>query len=238
MKTKRKIIRIDEDLCDGCGECVPSCAEGAIQVIDGKARLVADVYCDGLGACLGHCPKGALEIIEREADEFDEEEVEKLLKSKEAVCPSSREQVFGPISCECANQPVSHAVSHTSGSALSHWPVQLNLVSPKAPFLRGADLLIAADCTAFAYAGFHRDFLEGKALLIGCPKFDDQQGYVKRLADIFRETDLRSVTVLVMEVPCCQGMTAIVERALKDAGKEIPFHKAVIGTRGNILSRS
>jgi ferredoxin len=231
VKTIRKIVHINEDLCDGCGECVPSCAEGAMQVVDGKVRLVGDVYCDGLGACIGHCPKGALEIIEREAEEFDEEEVKRLLGSRAPACPSGREEVFGPLACECANRPVSQA----PGSALAHWPVQISLVAPQAPFLRGADLLVAADCTAFAYAGFHADFLEGKALLIGCPKFDDQKGYLQRLAAIFMEADIKSVTVLVMEVPCCQGMTAIVERAVKDSGREIPVHKAVIGIRGNVL---
>jgi Fe-S-cluster-containing hydrogenase component 2 len=237
MKKKRNIIQIDEDLCDGCGECVPSCAEGAIQIIDGKARLVGDVYCDGLGACLGHCPQGALEIIEREAVEFDEEEVEKLLKSREieeskvSGCPSARTHVFGPTPCEEANRPT----VHSQGSALGHWPVQLRLVSPEAPFLKGADLLVAADCTAFAYAGFHEDFLKGRALLIGCPKFDNPELYLERLTDIFREADIKSVTVLVMEVPCCQGMTAIVERAVRDSGKDIPFSVSVIGVRGSVL---
>jgi ferredoxin len=231
MRKKRDIIQIDENLCDGCGECVPSCAEGAIQIIDGKARLAGDVYCDGLGACLGHCPQGALQIVEREAEEFDEEEVEKLLKSKESGCPSAQTHVFDPTPCEQANRPA----VHSQGSELGHWPVQLRLVPPKAPFLKDADLLVAADCTAFAYAGFHEEFLKGRALLIGCPKFDNPQLYLERLTEIFREADIRSVTVLVMEVPCCQGMTAIVERAVRDSGKDIPVHVSVIGVRGSVL---
>lgn len=226
MKTKRKIIHIDKDLCDGCGECVPSCAEGAIRVIDGKARLVGDLYCDGLGACLGHCPKGALEIIEREAEDFDGEAVKKLQHSgQETACPFVREQALGH--CEHSHKPVS-----LTGSALLNWPVQLRLVSPKAPFLKGADLLIAADCTAFAYGGFHGDFLRGQTLLIGCPKLDNPREYVERLTAIFKEAGIRRLTVLVMEVPCCQGMTAIAESALRASGKSIPFEKAVIGTGG------
>ncbi len=167
MKVQRRIIKIDDELCDGCAQCVPSCAEGAIQIIDGKARLVEEKYCDGLGACLGECPTGALSIVQREAEEFDEEAVEEHLSSKtqkvhhdEATlpcgCPSSQMQTFAP-----------HA------SRLSHWPVQIRLVPATAPFLQGADLLVAADCTPVAYPNFHQDFLQDKAVMIGCPKFDD-----------------------------------------------------------------
>jgi Fe-S-cluster-containing hydrogenase component 2 len=244
MKVKRPIIEIDEDLCDGCGECVPSCAEGAIQVVEGKARLVSDVYCDGLGACLGHCPQGALTLIDREAEEFDEEEVEKLLKSKKqserpatrehfAGCPSAQTQVFGHTPCETANRPVSH---FTEGSALSHWPVQIRLIAPNAPFLRDADLLVAADCTPFAYPDFHRDFMKGRVVLVGCPKLDNAQEYIERFKDIFSQGGIKSVTIAVMEVPCCQAMPRIVEEAMKAAGTDIPVEVVVISTRGRVLN--
>ena len=244
MKINRKIIEIDEELCDGCGQCVPSCAEGALQVIDGKARLVADIYCDGLGACLGDCPTGALSIIERKADDFDEEAVEKHLNAvaikepeKEATmacgCPSSQIQSFvPPESCQEANKPVVHKDIVTE---LSHWPVQIRLVPPTAPFLKNADLLVAADCTPIAYPNFHRDFLKGKVVMVGCPKFDDSQEYIKKFADIFGTTDIKSVTVLVMDVPCCRGLPTIVEKGMELAGKKIPVEVVVINARGDIL---
>jgi ferredoxin len=246
MKVMRKIIEIDDELCDGCGECVPSCAEGAIEIVDGKARLAAEKYCDGLGACLGECPTGALTIVEREAAEFDEEAVEEYLSSKpqeeapqEATmacgCPSTQIQAFAPsTSCEEANKP---AVQSSVGSALSHWPVQIKLVPPIAPFLKGADLLVAADCTPVAYANFHQDFLNGKVLMIGCPKFDDVQEYIQKFTDIFKTADIKSITALIMEVPCCSGLPIIIQRAMMDAGKEIPIEEIVISTRGEILKK-
>ncbi len=244
MKINRKIIEIDEELCDGCGQCVPSCAEGAIQIVDGKAKLVADIYCDGLGACLGECPTGALNIVEREAEDFDEEAVEEYLRSKvqeekpeEATmacgCPSSQIQSFASAaSCQEANEP---AVQESTVSALSHWPIQIKLVPPQAPFLKGADLLVASDCTPVAYPNFHRDFLKGKAVMIGCPKFDDVQEYIEKFAAIFKTADIKSVTVAVMEVPCCQGLPVIVEKGMEIAGKKIPLEKVVIGAQGDIL---
>jgi len=244
MKINRKIIEIDEELCDGCGQCVPSCAEGAIQIVDGKAKLVADIYCDGLGACLGECPTGALNIVEREAEDFDEEAVEERLSSiagdespEEATmacgCPSSQIQSFASAaSCQEANEPV---VQESTVSALSHWPLQIKLVPPQAPFLKGADLLVAADCTPVAYPNFHRDFLKGKAVMIGCPKFDDVQEYIEKFAAIFKTADIKSVTVAVMEVPCCQGLPVIVEKGMEIAGKKIPLEKVVIGAQGDIL---
>ena len=245
MKINRKIIEIDEELCDGCEQCVPSCAEGAIQIVDGKARLVSEIYCDGLGACLGECPTGALNIVEREAEDFDEEAVEEHLSSmardetpEEATmacgCPSSQIQSFVPSqSRQEANES---AVQESTVSALSHWPVQIKLVPPQAPFLKGADLLVAADCTPVAYPNFHRDFLKGKAVMVGCPKFDDVQEYVEKFAAIFKMADIRSVTVVVMEVPCCQGLPVIVERGMEMAGKKIPLEKVVIGAQGDLLS--
>jgi Fe-S-cluster-containing hydrogenase component 2 len=246
MKEKRKIIQIDEELCDGCGNCVTSCAEGAIQIIDGKAKLMAEKYCDGLGACLGECPRGALEIVERDADDFDQDAAESHVKTQRAStaseettlpcgCPSTRLQTFTLSSpCEKANKPV----SQTGGqSSLSHWPVQITLVPANAPFLQGADLLVAADCTAFAYPRFHEDFLKGKSLLVGCPKLDDAQAYVQKFAEIFTKADIRSITVLVMEVPCCQGLPVILQKGMSAAGKSIPMEKVVINSRGEVIRR-
>jgi NAD-dependent dihydropyrimidine dehydrogenase PreA subunit len=246
MKEKRKIIEIDENRCDGCGMCVPSCAEGAIQIVDGKARLVADKYCDGLGACLGECPKDALKIVEREAEVFDQAAADGHVASQKSSsvsesipmacgCPSTMIQTFStPGRCEKANEPVSQS---TGVSALTHWPVQIRLVPPTAPFLKGADLLVAADCTPFAYPRFHEDFLKGRAVLVGCPKLDDAQAYVEKFAEIFQKADVKSVTVLVMEVPCCQGLPVILQRAMVTAGKEIPLEKVVISSRGEVIRR-
>ncbi|MBN1849455.1 MAG: 4Fe-4S binding protein [Deltaproteobacteria bacterium] len=241
MKVNRKIIKIDEELCDGCGNCVPSCAEGAIQIVDGKARLVSDKYCDGLGACLGECPQGALTIEERAADEFDEDAVEAYLHSKESYedhhaetmacgCPSTQIQSFIPTqSCQQANEPKNQA---SAGSQLSHWPIQIRLIPAKAPFLKNANLLVTADCTVAAYPRFHGDFLNGRVMLMGCPKFDDAEGYIQKFADIFRTADIKGITVLSMDVPCCQGMPYIVEKGLERAGKKIPVEKVIISTQG------
>ena len=253
MKTVRKIIEIDEELCDGCGNCVPSCAEGALQIVDGKARVIADIYCDGLGACLGECPMGALKILEREADEFDEEAVEKLLarqKQKEQTreapvlsggCPSARLQSFAsPESssasspCQEANKP---AAFEETESALSHWPVQIMLVPPTAPFLKGADLLVLADCVPVAFPTVHRDFLKGKAVMMGCPKFDDAQHYIEKFAQICKQSGIKSITAVVMEVPCCSGLPIIVKKGMELSGVQIPMEEVVISTRGQILQR-
>ena len=236
MKVMRKIIEIDDELCDGCGECVPACAEGAIEVVDGKARVVAEKYCDGLGACMGDCPNDALRIVEREAEDFDEEAVEVYLKEKEkkpektlpvAGCPSSQIKTFVPS-----------GVKGGGASNLSHWPVQINLIQPQAPFLKGADLLVAADCTAFAYANFHQDYLKGKAVMIGCPKFDDAEAYIQKFTDIFKTADIKSVTALIMEVPCCSALPVIIQRAMAAAKKEIPMEIKVISTRGEVLKNN
>ncbi len=246
MKVRRKIIEIDEELCDGCGQCIIGCAEAALVLVDGKAKLVAEKYCDGLGACLGECPTGALKIVERVSDDFDEEAVEELLKAnkeKEAKtaapdmacgCAGSNIQSFVPQTpCQSANQP--QAMAPAGSSALTHWPVQIRLVPPTAPFLQGADLLIAADCTPLAYANFHQDFINGKVVMMGCPKFDDQQSYVDKLAEIFATANISSVTTAIMEVPCCGSMRGIVSEAMKRAGREIPSKEIVISTRGDIL---
>lgn len=239
MKVKRKIIHIDDERCDGCGACVPSCAEGAIEVVDGKARMVAEKYCDGLGACLGECPKGALTIEERVADEFDEEAVEEYLSKKEEPaqelvmacgCPSSQIRTLAPK----AQDEVGGA---DQKSTLSHWPVQIKLVPPTAPFLKNARLLVAADCTAVAYPNFHRDFLKGKAVMIGCPKFDDVQEYVEKFAQIFKTAEIRSVTIVEMEVPCCSALPKIVKRGMELAGKSLPMEEVVVSSSGEILKR-
>jgi Pyruvate/2-oxoacid:ferredoxin oxidoreductase delta subunit len=246
MKVKRKIVQIDEEKCDGCGQCVPSCAEGAIQIVNGKARLVSEKFCDGLGACLGECPNDALRVIEREAEDFDEQAVEEYINSMSPAkspelqpmacgCPSAQIQSFaGPKTCQEANQPVSKA---SSVSSLSHWPVQIKLVPPTAPFLKGADLLVAADCTPVAYPNFHRDFLNGKVVMVGCPKFDEVQTYIHKFADIFNTAGIKSVEVVTMEVPCCQGLPVIVKKGLELAGKKIPISQVIISTRGEVLKR-
>jgi Fe-S-cluster-containing hydrogenase component 2 len=244
MKVKRKIIEIDEELCTGCGQCIISCAEGALEIVDGKAKLVADKYCDGLGACLGECPEGALTVVERDAEDFDEHAVEERLedlKKQEAAqpamacgCPSAQIRTFTP---EKWTRESAASAAHETASALTHWPVQIRLVPPTAPFLKNADLLVAADCTPVAYPDFHRDFLEGKAVLIGCPKFDDVQEYVEKFAGIFSHASINSVTVVIMEVPCCGGLPMIVRRGMEIAGKSIPLEQIVISARGEILRR-
>ena len=245
MKTTRKIINIDQDRCDGCGLCVPSCAEGAIRIVNGKATLVAQKYCDGLGACLGECPRGALKIVEAEAEAFDPAAVAAHSPAKEALpmaaestlacgCPSTMVQTLSPP--EPPVKSVRKRKQKPSASALSHWPVQIRLVPPEAPFLKGADLLVAADCTAFAYPRFHEDFLAGKSVLAGCPKLDDVEAYLHKFVQIFRIASPKSVTILAMEVPCCQGLPALVERALVLAGKEVPIKKVTIGLRGEVLA--
>lgn len=251
MKNVRKIIKIDEELCDGCGLCVPDCAEGSLKVIDGKVRLVADKLCDGLGACLGTCPKGALQIIEREADEFDEHAVEQYLaaekkkaeapkpvKTMDCGCASTHIQSFRPAtSCQTANKPQAIPAAGAAASGLSHWPVQIRLVPPTAPFLQNADLLIAADCTAVAARSFQEKYLDGKAVMMGCPKFDDAEMYVDRFTEIFRNCNLNSITVLIMEVPCCSAMNVIVRRAIERAKVNIPIEQVTISVRGEEVAR-
>jgi ferredoxin len=247
MKINRKIIQIDEEKCNGCGLCVPSCAEGALQIIDGKARLMADKFCDGLGACLGECPNDALHVIERVAEDFDEKAVEEHLKVSGAAhgahsqahspaaagCPSSRLQTFAPATPRQQGSP--SVSSSDSPSALSHWPVQIRLVPPTAPFLKGADLLVAADCTPIAYPNFHRDFLTGKVVMMGCPKFDEADAYVEKFTEIFKVSGVKSVSVVTMEVPCCQGLPMIVRKGLELSKKKIPLEQIILSTRGEVL---
>ncbi|MCG6879183.1 MAG: 4Fe-4S binding protein [Deltaproteobacteria bacterium] len=234
MKVMRKIIEIDDERCDGCGECVPACAEGAIQVIDGKARVMADKYCDGLGACLGECPNDALRIVEREAEDFDEAAVEAYLEAK-----GNKEEKPLPITgCPSSQLQTNFTPPGESGASnLAHWPIQIHLVPPHAPFLKNADLLVAADCTAFACGNFHRDYLKGKVLMVGCPKFDDREAYLQKFTDIFNMADIKRITVLVMEVPCCSGLPVIIQRAMAAAKKEIPMETRVISMRGEEKKR-
>ncbi len=246
MKVKRKIIEIDEELCDGCGECVTACEEGAIQIVDGVAKVVNDVFCDGLGACIGDCPLDALKIVEREAAPFDEELVQKHLERLEADspkeetlacgCPSTKMQSFMPMgSCEQANKPAS---IQSQQSALAHWPIQISLVPPTAPFLKGSDLQVVADCVPAAYPNFHQDFLKDKTIMMGCPKFDDTQAYIEKFADVFKTAGLKSITVVVMEVPCCSGLPVIVKKGLELSGMDIPLEEVIISIReGQVLQR-
>jgi Pyruvate/2-oxoacid:ferredoxin oxidoreductase delta subunit len=237
---KRKIVKIDEEKCNGCGLCIPNCAEGALQIVDGKAKLITDKFCDGLGACLGHCPQDAIVITEREADEFDEKAVEHHLHQKGETerpkveplftgCPSSRVMQFKTPKPAAETTPRSPGIS-----MLSQWPVQLKLVPVQAPYFQDADLLIAADCVPFAYANFHQDFLQGKAVVVGCPKLDDIQYYRDKLTEIFRTNSIRSITLPYMEVPCCFGLVKATEDALAASGKKIPLKKVKIGIRGDV----
>ena len=236
-KTVRKIIRIDEEKCDGCGVCIPACAEGALQIIDGKAKLVSEIYCDGLGACLGECPQGAITIEERVAEEFVEEatklHLEKenhTMKKLPCGCPSAtvtqfeRQETTGVVPREATNQQ----------SMLGHWPVQLTLVPPTAPFLQGADLMLVSDCVPFAYAGLHQDFIKDHAVLVACPKLDDFHAHLKKLTDILSHSSVRSLTVVHMEVPCCSGLVHMVKQAMQLAGKDIPLKEITVGIRGDL----
>lgn len=260
MGKPRKVIRIDEAKCDGCGQCVLACAEGAIAIVDGKARLVSDTYCDGLGACLGECPQGALTIEEREAAEFDEAAVRDHLRRlgqphaptphhpahpapsaplhlhHGGGCPGSAVRSFRPAAAAtpcCADE--ARAATPAADSALGHWPVQLHLVPPRAAFLQGADLLLAADCAAFACGDFHARFLADHAVTIACPKLDDTGPYLEKLTRIFADNDLRSLHVVQMEVPCCFGLERLARQALAASGKAIPLQVTTIGVRGEVL---
>jgi Pyruvate/2-oxoacid:ferredoxin oxidoreductase delta subunit len=240
----RSIVKIDEEKCTGCGLCVPACAEGAIKIIDGKAKLISDKYCDGLGACLGECPVGAITIEERETEEFDKEAVKEQIKREQTVpavhhshsvnhpCPSAKATYFERNLTE--KEVVT--VPEKNASMLSQWPVQLTLVPPTAPLFENADLLIAADCVPFAYANFHSDFLRGKILVIGCPKLDNAGFYKKKLTEMFKQSNIRSVTLVNMEVPCCFGLYHLIKEALDSSRKNIPLKQEIISIKGNKIS--
>lgn len=244
----RKIIEIDEAKCNGCGNCVPACAEGAIEIIDGKAKVVKDMYCDGLGACLGHCPEDALKIVEREAEPFDEEAAMEYVRQKEAAqeksqpgnkpggCPGAALSNLG--GCPGSGLASFKAEPKTSGSnkettsSLGHWPVKIRLMPVDAPVLNGADLIIAADCAAVAHPDFHRAFVPGAVVLIGCPKFDADADYPNRFAELFASSNPASVTVVRMEVPCCGGLPYAVQNGLSASGSDVPYREVIVGRSG------
>ncbi len=269
----RQIIRIDEAKCTGCGECIPGCPEGALQVIDGKARLISDLFCDGLGACIGTCPVDAITVEEREAEPYDERRVMEniarqgpntinahlehlrehgefeLLKTaldflKErgirvpppaahagGGCPGSR-------AVQLEERPAAEEPAGRAVSRLRQWPVQITLVPPHAPYLAGADVALIADCVPFAYANLHEDFIKGRVVLVGCPKLDDVEAYRKKLAEVFRQNDIKSIAVVHMEVPCCFGLVHVLRQALGDAGKDIPVTETTISIRGEVLKKA
>jgi len=243
---KRKIIEIDEDKCNGCGACVTQCAEGALQIIDSKAKVVNDVFCDGLGACIGECPTDALKIVERDAPEFDEKAVEQHLRrekhqKKEPIgvepcgCPSHNPMILTATQAKSSRAKHGEPAEAELPPELTNWPVQWKLVTPSMPFFKGKDILIAADCVPFAYRDFHGKFLTGKPVIIGCPKLDDAQGYLDKLTDIFKNGTPKSVTLVHMEVPCCHGLQRIVDEAVKRSGKNIPVKTTVVGIKGHII---
>jgi ferredoxin len=274
---KRQIISINEEKCDGCSLCIPNCPEGAIQIIDGKARLISDLFCDGLGACIGHCPQEAITIEEREAEPYNEIKVmenvvkhgentirahlehleehgEKeylnqainfLKENKIKVKKMEKEKEDEALPCGCPgtalreikkekNNSSPTNLSTTQESTLTQWPVQLNLLPSQAPFFNNSDLLVCADCVPFAYPNLHSQLLKRKSLVIGCPKLDDINAYEEKLTEIIKNNDLKSITVAIMEVPCCYGMYSAVENAIKTSGKNIPLIKKTISVNGNI----
>ena len=260
-KLKRKIIKIDEDLCDGCGNCIPTCPEQAIQIVDTpkgpKAKLVKEIYCDGLGACLGSCPTGALTIEERVAEAYDEEATVARIKE---VVPEMLEVHLKHLEEHAQELPEYHSHKMPKGmtscpsvqmlswgkkkptlpseqqphlpSELRQWPIQLHLVPPFAPYFQKADLLIVADCVPFAYANFHQDFLKDKAIAIGCPKLDDMDAYLEKITQIIKTANPKSIKVIHMEVPCCFGLVHVVKKALTKSKKKLQFETVVIGIKG------
>ncbi|MGE4282081.1 MAG: ATP-binding protein [Clostridia bacterium] len=244
---KRKIIHIDEEKCNGCGLCVTACHEGAIELIDGKAKLVSDEYCDGLGNCLPECPTGAIVMIEREAAEFDEEAVQQRVqeaKKKEikkqtapSGCPGMAARMMNRASED--NQPKVQKeeapISQVLTSELRQWPVQLNLVNPNAQYFKGTNLLVAADCVAYAYANFHKEFIKNHTTVIGCPKLDDNEYYKEKLTEILKSNDIQSITVVRMEVPCCGGIVQAVKTAMLHSETIVPYREVVIGVEGDII---
>ncbi len=290
----REIVKIDEELCDGCGLCIPNCHEGALQIIDGKARLVSELMCDGLGACLGHCPQGAIEIEKREAEEYDEVTVIKqmvskgenliiahlkhlkdhgehgfmreaisYLKSHEAELDLDVKSIIGEVNsseaepqaesggCASGGCPGSAPVSfekpafkiapEAAGGApvqseLQQWPVQMHLINPSAGYFQGADLLIAADCAAFSHGDFHRTFIKDKKLVIACPKLDQgKEIYVEKIRRLIDDSKVNTITVVIMEVPCCGGLSQLVQMAIQQASRKVPVKEVVIGIKGDVL---
>jgi len=236
----REIVTIDETLCDGCGVCIPACHEGALQIVNGKARLVSDKLCDGLGACLGHCPRGAIKIERRAAAAFDDAVLKPAppapCASVGSGCPGSRFAQFASRSVATCPTRAGETTALGQSSELTHWPVQLRLLPPQAAVLHGASLLVAADCVPVACADFHARLLHGRAVVIGCPKFDDLPAYVEKLTDMIRTGGLRQIVVARMEVPCCGGIVAAVVEARRRAGTDTPITEIVVSTRGEVLA--
>ncbi len=236
-KTVRHIVRIDEEECDGCGACVPACTEGALQIVGGKARLVTEVYCDGLGACLGQCPRGAITIEERGAEEFDEDAAQRhaerssRLRTPAAAQPVPCRPTVGPAA---SARPVSQAGPDVhQAPALSNFPIQLGLVSPASPFLHDADILLAADCAGYVYAGLWQ-LLRGRVLLIACPKLDDAEAHLEKLTAILKESMVKSITVVRTEVPCCSGLVRLAMAAVARSGRKVPVDVVVVGIDGKL----
>ena len=231
----RNIVKIDEEKCNGCGDCVNACAEGAIEIIEGKAKLVSEVYCDGLGACIGHCPQDAITVEQREADEFDEQATKAHLTEQKSphqqsdfVCPSMSAKNLW----DKAESTKSGSVSVPS--QLSHWPVQLKLVSPQALYFASSDLLLVADCVPFAMGDFHNRFLKDHSIVVGCPKLDDSRFYIEKLAEIIKTNELNSLTVIHLEVPCCSGLTQIVKKAIGLANADLTFTDITVALDGRV----
>ncbi|NLE28073.1 MAG: 4Fe-4S binding protein [Phycisphaerae bacterium] len=246
MENVRKIIEINEELCDGCGQCANACAEGAIEIIDGKAKLVSEVYCDGLGACIGDCPQNAITMVERPAEPFDPKAVlqhhlEQDRKAKEME-KNTQQHPQHPSQCGCPGSAVRKIERESAEpqqqsnepSMLTNWPVQIRLVPVHAPYFEGAKVLIAGDCTSFAYGKFHADFITDHTVLIGCPKLDDPDLYRQKLAELFRNQPIESVEVVVMEVPCCRGLAHIVEDAIRESGKNYVLKVSTVTVGGKI----
>ncbi|MBU0637837.1 MAG: 4Fe-4S binding protein [Planctomycetes bacterium] len=257
----REIVTIDEQRCDGCGQCVPACHEGALRIVDGKAKLVSDIVCDGLGACLGHCPQDAIKIVRREAAPFDLTAVAAQRTDHSAEhqaracpgalpaltpsgpsggggCPGSRLMTFDPAEQHVAETRPRNEPSPTNRqSELTHWPVQLRLLPPTAPVLQGARLLIAADCVPVACADFHTRLLRGHAVALGCPKFDDLEGSIQKIEAMMRVNDLHGITVARMDVPCCQGILHAVLEARRQAASDVPVNDIVVNTRGKLIAQ-
>jgi NAD-dependent dihydropyrimidine dehydrogenase PreA subunit len=228
----RKIIKIDEERCNGCGRCVDACAEGALEIREGKATVIKDLLCDGFGACLGECPQGALTIEEREAVPFDEEaakrHVEAMKEPKSCGCPSAQPMLLRP-------QGAAHAPVGGESSELSNWPIQMRLVSPDAPYFKDARLLLAGDCTAFAFASMHPDFIRGRTTVIGCPKLDDNEEFIDKLSAILSENRIKDVAVVHMEVPCCGQMKRLVGEARKRSGASVPVKSYTVRRTGELV---
>jgi len=267
---KRKIIKIDEEKCNGCGLCMPNCPEGALRIIDGKARLISDLFCDGLGACIGHCPQGAITIEEREAEKYDEKKVmSNIVKKGKNVIKAHLEHLKDHNQTDFFNQAVEylkekgmenpmHGFSGCPGaktidfkneneqiesdtnikvkSQLRQWPIQLHLISPEASYYQGADVLLAADCTAFSLGSFHKDYLKGKALAIACPKLDEgQEVYVDKIKSLIDDAKINTLTVLIMQVPCCMGLLGLAKDAAGQAKRKVPIKYIVVSLQGEIL---